>query len=397
MKKFLSCLMATLILCMLFTSAVNAEAYTSIRVSSSNLTFNWDQTSGYFHIYTDSSWLVMNSVSGWLRFEGQGYGGSKSGTGSSTIWITMDKNTSEYSRTGSFIVVNTKNNEYQTVTVTQKGIDKNSILQITKNINTTYDFQKQSVTLKFKSVDSWTISSDKSFVTFSKTSGSGSSNEQSVTINIAQNPDLSSRNAKITLSSPKYNVSVVINITQSKCPEFYDVVVSGAVNMDYNTYWVYHTSNSLHIEFTATVPWRFESSQIQASIKSGGPGKYYIKLTLPKFEINGNQNYGYQGGFLFNEKAIPLAVFYHIAGADTNTLKQDNFSEPKEGKPTPENQWQNNDGIKPDYNNPNNPYYNPNYKPEDDKNKNNTSNGSTSGSSTGTSSSSSNNTTSSKK
>ena len=346
MKKIFSYFTMAFILCMLFTSVSKAEAYPSIRVSSSSLSFNWDQTGGYFYIYTDSSWLVTNSVSGWLRFEGQGYGGSKSESGSSTLWFTMDKNTSEYSRTGYFIVQNTKNNEYQMVTITQKGIDKNSVLQITKNIDTTYDFKKQSVTLKFKSVDSWTINSDKSFVTFSKTSGSGSFNEQSVTINIAQNPEFASRNAKITLSSAKYNVSTVINITQTRLPEYYDLNISGVNHLGYNTYWLQYQTNFFYVTFTASVPWRFESTQIQSSVKSGGPGFYHIKMTLPKYEIAGNLDYGYQGGFFFKEKSIPLVVYYHRNGYDPNIFKYDDYYTPTTGVPTSSDQWQTNDGIK---------------------------------------------------
>jgi hypothetical protein len=312
MKKIFTCFTAAFILCMLFTysSASKAEAAnSSIRVSSSSLNFDWDQTGGYFYIYTEGPWLVTNSVSGWLRFKGQGYGGSKSGNGSSTIWFTMDKNSSDYSRTGYFIVQNMKNGSYQTVTITQNGIDKNEALKLTNKINTTYDFKKQSVTLKFKSIESWKIKSNNSFVTFSKTSGAGSSDDQSVVINIAKNNTLTDRNAKITLSSDKFNVSIDINIKQSKSPEFYDVNI-GAQNVGYNTYWLNYQTNYFYVYFTASVPWRFESPLIKASQKEGGPGTYCIKLTLPKYSSTESPLYGYQGGFFFKEKSIPLVVYY---------------------------------------------------------------------------------------
>jgi len=345
-KKILSCFTVAFILCLLFTSVCQAEAYTSIRVSSSSLTFNWDQTNGYFYIYTDSTWLVVNSVHGWLRFEGQGYGGSKTGSGSSTVWFTMDKNTSEYSRTGYFIVYNTKNNEYQTVSITQKGIDKNSVLQLCNKIDTTYDFRKQSVTLKFKSIDSWKIKSDNSFVTFSKTSGSGSFNEQSVVINIDKNNGSTNRNAKITLSSDKFNISITINITQTKIPEFYDVNISGVSHMGYNTYWLQYQTNFFYVDFTATVPWKFESSQIQASVKEGGPGTYHIKMTLPRYDLGGNPDYGYQGVFWGKEKGIPLVVYYHFNAFDPNIFNYDDYYTPTTGVPTNPDQWKQNDGIK---------------------------------------------------
>lgn len=309
MKKICSFLTALFILCMLFAPASNAATYSNMYASPTSLTYNWDQTSGYFFLYTSDPWVATNSVSGWLRFEGQGYGGYVTGTGSSTIWFTMDKNTSEYSRTGYFIIYNLKTNESVTVTVTQKGIDKNSILQITKNISTTYDFRKQSVTLKFKSVDSWKIKSDKSFVTFSKTSGSGSSGEQSVVITIDKNNETTSRKAKITLTSEKYGVSIDINITQSGAPEFYDSSISGVTSNDYN-YYISPLSNTFYVSFTATVPWRFSSDLIQASITEGGPGTYTIRMTLPRYDVSTNPIYGFQGAFIFKEKYIPITVFY---------------------------------------------------------------------------------------
>jgi len=348
-KKIFSYFTVVFILCMLFTSASKAEAYSSIRVSSSSLTFDWDQTEGYFYIYTDSPWLVVNSVSGWLRFERQGYGGSKTGSGSSTIWFTMDKNTNDYSRTGYFIVYNTKNYEYQTVTITQKGINKNSVLQLSNKINTTYDFQKQSVKLKFKSIYSWKIKSNNSFVTFSQTSGSGSFNEQSVVINIKKNNGFKDRNAKITLSSDKFNASIDINIMQFKIPEFYDVNISGVSHMGYDTYWLQYQTNFFYVDFTASVPWRFESTQIQASVKEGGPGTYHIKITLPSYGSGsaGHFGYGYQGVFWGKEKGIPLVVYYHTNAYDPNNFKYDDYYTPTTGVPTGPDEWKTNDGIKP--------------------------------------------------
>lgn len=311
-KKFLSCFSVVLLICMLFTSTINAEAYTSIRVSSSNLTFDWDQTGGYFFIYTESDWLVTNSVSGWLRFEGQGYGGSKSGTGSSTLWFTMDKNTSEYSRTGYFIVVNTKNGEYQTVAITQKGLDRNNIIKITQNIDSTYDYKSHTVKLCFKSIDNWKIKSDSSFVTFRRSGGEGSNSEQFAYIFIDENTGSSDRTAKITLSSLNYNVSIEIKITQYKTPEFENVNVSGAVNMGNNSYWLDANSNTFYVNFKANVPWKFESSQIQASIKEGGPGTYHIKLTVPKYDSAKNLSAVFQAAFKGKDSSIPLTVQYVV-------------------------------------------------------------------------------------
>ncbi|QNU66216.1 BACON domain-containing protein [Ruminiclostridium herbifermentans] len=341
MKKIFSSLIVVFILCMLFTSVSSAES--SIRLSSSSLTFNWDQTSGYFYIYTNDPWLAVTSVSGWLRFEGQGYGGSKTGTGSSTLWFTMDKNTSTTSRTGLFIVYNTKTNETQTISITQKGID--SVLKLTNTIKTTYDFREQSVTLKFRSTESWKIKSDNSFVTFSKTSGSGSPNEQSVVIKIAKNNGFTDRKAKITLSSNMYNVSIDINITQTKIEEFYDINISGVIPGTYNAYWLQYQTNYFYVDFTSSVPWKFESSQIQASIKEGGPGTYHIKLIVPRYDLYGNPDYGYNGVFWGKEKGIPLVIYYHFDGYDPHIFDYEDYYNPTTGIPPSSDQWKQNDGI----------------------------------------------------
>ncbi len=346
MKKIITCFTAAFILCTLFTfsSANKAEAYASTSVSSSSLTFDWDQTEGYFYIYTDSPWLVITSVNGWLRFEGQGYGGSKTGSGSSIVRFTMDKN-ADYTRTGLFMIYDTKNYECRTISITQKGIDKSSVLQLSNKIDTTYDFRQQSVTLKFKSIYSWKIKSNNPFVTFSKTSGSGSFNDQSVVINIAKNNTFADRDAKIILSSDKFNASIDINLKQFQLPEFYDIWISGVGYFSGSTCLLQYQTNFFYIDFTATVPWKFESTQVMTSVKEGGPGTYHIQITVPKYETY-NAIYGYQGVFWGKYSGLPIVVEYHTNAYDPHSYDYDDYYNPTTGVPTSPDQWKQNDGAR---------------------------------------------------
>ena len=147
---------------------------------------------------SSKSWTISKSHS-WVHF-GSSSNSSYTyyGTGSENVRIYVDANTSSYSRSSTLTVkcgTNTKE-----ITITQEASNTTSSLEI--SISNTYFYgnknDSETLTITTSSSQYWTVSADAYWVSFSKTSGYGSS---TVTVYTTANPYSYERYATITVKA----------------------------------------------------------------------------------------------------------------------------------------------------------------------------------------------------
>ena len=147
---------------------------------------------------SSKSWTISKSHS-WVHFGS--YSNSSNtyyGTGSEDVRIYVDANTSSYSRSSTLTVkcgTNTKE-----ITITQEASNTTSSLEISISNTCFYGYKNDSETLTITTSSSqyWTVSADAYWVSFSKTSGYGSS---TVTVYTTANPYSYERYATITVKA----------------------------------------------------------------------------------------------------------------------------------------------------------------------------------------------------
>ena len=179
---------------------ITQEASTSFDVTMSTTNYKADGDWWYMSITAASSqsWNISKTHS-WVHL---GSSSSTSytyyGTGNESVKIYVDANTSSYSRSSTLTVkcgTNTKE-----ITITQEASNTTSSLEI--SISNTYFYgnknDSETLTITTSSSQYWTVSADAYWVSFSKTSGYGSS---TVTVYTTANPYSYERYATITVKA----------------------------------------------------------------------------------------------------------------------------------------------------------------------------------------------------
>ena len=158
---------------------------------------------------SSKSWTISKSHS-WVHLGSSSNSSyTYNGTGNESVKIYVDANTSSYSRSSTLTVkcgTNTKE-----ITITQEASNTTSSLEI--SISNTYFYgyinDSETLTITTSSSQYWTVSADAYWVSFSKTSGYGSS---TVTVYTTANPYSYERYATITVKAGA--ISKTIDIRQ---------------------------------------------------------------------------------------------------------------------------------------------------------------------------------------
>lgn len=234
----------------------------SISVNPSNITFSSVASSVKGKVTSNTGWSAVSSES-WLQVS------PSNGEGNSEITITAESNENTSGRTGK-ITLKTKDGSAQSViNVNQNGVSQ-SISVNPSSISA--GASKSSVTVSIKSNTSWNITTNQSWVSTSKSSGTGNSD---ITVNISQNSSSSNRNAQITVKSTDGSTSCVIDITQSGAVPSISVTPS---NIEVGT-----SECSTSVDLTSNSEWQAYSSANWVTIQnSTGSGNAKVTLNVDK-------------------------------------------------------------------------------------------------------------------
>lgn len=157
----------------------------SLSVDNNNLQFGANASTQEVVINTISSWSASSSE-GWISLS------QTSGTGKSTLSISVEENKDDNSRTGSVKIVAGELN--QTITITQQG----KYFNISES-DKTFTSKGGTLQISFSTNDKWnvTVSDNVSWLTLSSTSGSG---DAIIDITAADNASMKSRECSVTIT-----------------------------------------------------------------------------------------------------------------------------------------------------------------------------------------------------
>lgn len=170
----------------------------SLSVDYSSLQFGADASTQNITINTIGGWLASSSE-GWITLS------QTSGTGRSTISVTVEENNAEASRNGSVRIV--AGELSQTITITQQG----KYFNITET-DKTFTSKGETLQISFSTNDSWTasLSDNASWLTLSSTSGSG---DAMINLTASDNASMKSRECVLTIT-PSIGQGAKIKVKQ---------------------------------------------------------------------------------------------------------------------------------------------------------------------------------------
>lgn len=171
-----------------------------LTVAPTSLNFGADGGSSSVTVSTDGSFTTSKSDS-WITVS----------TSGNSITITASKNSSSSSRSGSVTVSMTgltSGSITRTITVSQAGSNYNFAVNKTSITATS---SATSSTIVLTTNDSWTASSNSSWLTISSTSGTGNAN---LTIKLEENKTTNSRSGTIVIQGTNSGSSATISVTQ---------------------------------------------------------------------------------------------------------------------------------------------------------------------------------------
>lgn len=196
------------------TSSDNTDLVKNISVSQAKFDFRvsdesfvytapLDVTSKSFSVVCPAAWTA-SSDKAWLGLSTAG------GDGDGSITLTPEENLGASDRTATVTVTSTLNSLKRTVLVSQPKfvfeLDKTSL-----NFASPLD-DNAAQTVSISCSSDWTVSSDASWLTLSKTSGTGNS---SFTVVPSLNTDKASRSATLTVTSTKNGLTSRIAVAQA--------------------------------------------------------------------------------------------------------------------------------------------------------------------------------------
>jgi hypothetical protein len=178
-----------------------------VDVLQEGLSLSVDYSSLQFGANTSTQNITINTIGGWLASSSEGWItlSQTSGTGRSTISVTVEENNAETSRNGSVRIV--AGELSQTITITQQG----KYFNITET-DKTFTSKGGTLQISFSTNDSWTasLSDNASWLTLSSTSGSG---DAMINLTASDNASMKSRECVLTIT-PSIGQGAKIKIKQ---------------------------------------------------------------------------------------------------------------------------------------------------------------------------------------
>ena len=187
---------------------------------------DFDETGGSsdFTISTNDEWIISGTTT-WCRVSA-----TSGQSGTNTVTITVDSFTDSNNRSTTITVTGKKSNIKQTVTVSQNGVSDPSDIGLNgfgddielgaytlsaSPTSLSFSAAGESKTISTQGNDIWTASSNKSWCTLSKASGTAG---ESIVVTVSKNTSSSSRSATITITGA-HTSPVTVSVTQAKPEE----------------------------------------------------------------------------------------------------------------------------------------------------------------------------------
>lgn len=178
-----------------FDSNSVSREYDAILNSGGTEVFSVPVTcSGAWTVSTDAAWVSAAPMSG---------------TGNGSIRVTVESNKTFDGRNATVSIRSSDNSSLaKQVYINQKGF----VLNASASVNTIgMDSKSQSFTINVDCASKWTVSTNASWITLSKTSGTG---KDSINVSLDQNKDKKSRSGSIEIKS-EYGPSRTISVSQN--------------------------------------------------------------------------------------------------------------------------------------------------------------------------------------
>ena len=187
---------------------------------------DFDETGGSsdFTISTNDEWILSGATT-WCRVSA-----TSGQSGTNTVTITVDSFTDSNNRSTTITVTGKKSNIKQTITVSQNGVSDPSDIGLNgfgddielgaytlsaSPTSLSFSAAGESKTISTQGNDIWTASSNKSWCTLSKASGTAG---ESIVVTVSKNTSSSSRSATITITGA-HTSPVTVSVTQAKPEE----------------------------------------------------------------------------------------------------------------------------------------------------------------------------------
>ncbi len=234
-----------------------------LNVSSATLSVGYQEGStATFNITSNVSWTASASAT-WLTLN------RESGSGDATITVTAQKNPTTSSRTATITVSGT-GVANKTVTVTQEAAPAS--LDVSPGTLTVGFPEGSTGNFNITSNISWTASGSASWITLSKTNGSG---DATITVTAQKNPSAASRTATITVSGTGV-ASKTVTVTQEAAPASLEVS-SATLSV------TYQEGSTGTFNITSNISWTASGSATWFILSStGGSGDATIIVTAQK-------------------------------------------------------------------------------------------------------------------
>ena len=238
-----------------------------VSVYQEGLTFNISPTSMSFDCNSSSKTLSITSNSSWSASSNRTWCtvSRSSGTGNASISISASENTSSSSR---YATVTIKSG-----TITKEvSISQDGITLSTSPTSMSFESNSSSLSLSITSNHSWTISSDKTWCTLSRSSGTGN---LSLTVKVSENTTSSSRSATITIKAGSVTKTITVSQAAKKKTPF--IITSIQIgNTDYD-------GNIINDYGTTIYSYQTQYLKPKLNIFVNTPGTYeiYHKLYKP--------------------------------------------------------------------------------------------------------------------
>lgn len=175
------------------------QAGSQIAVTPTAMTFGVDGATEEMTITSNTAWSLLPSES-WLQLS------KTSGTGNDKVNVTVGQNPSDKKRTATIAVRNSKGATVQTVTVDQVATNL-AVSPGSLSFGPAGETSQITVTAN----SDWSLQSDASWLTLSKTSGAGN---DKVTVNVQENSGQDARSCEISLKNSAGTVVQTIAVTQ---------------------------------------------------------------------------------------------------------------------------------------------------------------------------------------
>ena len=223
-----------------------------LEVSPASLSFSSSSGSKDFSISSNVTWTVSSDKS-WCTVN------KTSGSNNATITVSVTANTSTSDRTATITVKG--GNKTETVSITQEG----GKLEVSP---TSLSFTSSSGSKDFtiSSNLSWTVSSDKSWCTVNKTSGS---NNATITVSVTANTSSSNRTATITVKGG--SITRTISITQGE----------SYLNVDPTSLSFESSSGNKNFSISSNLSWTVSSDKSWCTVnKSSGSNNASVTVKV---------------------------------------------------------------------------------------------------------------------